>query len=268
MHMKSFLKWAGGKYRSLDPILKTLPKANRLIEPFTGSAVIFMNADYPSYLLAEKNQDLISLFHCIRAEGASFIADCQQLFCMENNTAEQFYHFRDQFNQSRDPRKRATLFLYLNRHGYNGLCRYNQKGGFNVPFGRYEKPYFPLQEMQHFHQKSQQADIIHSDFRKTFLQANVGDIIYCDPPYAPLKQTSNFTDYTDEKFGMKEQIELAKLAIEYAGRGIPVIISNHDTEFTRYHYQQAKIHALSVRRYISRDVDQRFFVKELMAVFG
>jgi len=49
-----------------------------------------------------------------------------------------------------EPKLKAALFLYLNRHGYNGLCRYNASGEFNTPFGRYKKPYFPEKEMLHF----------------------------------------------------------------------------------------------------------------------
>lgn len=267
IRVKSFLKWAGSKYRCINQILTTFPAANRLIEPFTGSASIFINADFPHYLLAEENNDLIALFHCLQREGESFITYCNQFFCPENNTAERYYQLREKFNQCVAPRERAAMFLYLNRHGYNGLCRYNQTGIYNVPFGRYIKPYFPQAEMRYFHIKSQQATFIQGDFRETFNQAQAGDLIYCDPPYAPLSQISNFSAYTHKKFGEEEQIILAKLAIEYAARGITVIISNHDTDFTRHHYRQAKIKSFPVQRSINCNPNNRAQVKELIAIF-
>lgn len=264
---RSFLKWAGSKYNCIDNLLPSFPKANRLIEPFTGSGAVFMNADYPKYLLAEENNDLITLFRYVQQEGEVFIDYCEQFFSESNNTKSQYYQLRDQFNQDMDPRHRAALFLYLNRHGYNGLCRYNHQGGYNVPFGRYIKPYFPRNEMLLFHQKSQHATFVQGDFRDTFEQALPGDFIYCDPPYAPLKQDSNFSAYTSRVFGEAEHIALALSARTAAERGITVIISNHDTEFTRHHYQGADIKSFSVSRLINSDIAHRVPVREIIAIF-
>ena len=265
--IKPFLKWAGNKYRCLDNILSSLPPANRLIEPFTGSGAIFMNADYSHYLLAENNMDLVSLFIHLQQEGEGFINHCEQFFIPPNNCPTQYYLLRQQFNQCADTRQRAAMFLFLNRHGYNGLCRYNQRGIYNVPFGRYIKPYFPRREMRCFYQKSQRAIFLHGDFQKTFKEAQPGDLIYCDPPYAPLQQHSNFSAYTSTKFGEQEQIILATLARDCANRGITVVISNHDTEFTRHHYQPSEIKSFPVKRSINCLPNHRVAVQELLAIF-
>lgn len=159
------------------------------------------------------------------------------------------------------------MFLYLNRHGYNGLCRYNQQGIYNVPFGLYVKPYFPETEMRYFYQKAQTATFIKRDFRETFQLAQPGDVVYCDPPYAPLVQLSNFSTYTQKKFGEKEQIILADLAKESAARGICVVISNHDTEFTRQQYIGAEIKSFTVKRSISCRGSNRGSANELLAIF-
>jgi len=264
---KPFLKWAGSKYRYLDTILASLPAATRLIEPFTGSGAIFINSNYKNYLLAEQNNDLITLFHCLQSEGLQFIDYCEQLFSNYNNCAERYYQFREEFNQCQPSRQRAALFLYLNRHGYNGLCRYNQSGIYNVPFGRYRKPYFPRNEMTFFHEKCQKTIFLHSDFRQTFTLAKAGDIIYCDPPYVPLSASANFSSYTDKVFGETDQIELAQLAMLSANQGISVIISNHDTPFTRLHYQEANIISFPVKRFISCQATRRHSAQELLAVF-
>lgn len=264
---RPFLKWAGNKYRCMEQILQALPKATRLIEPFAGSASVFLNSNYSNYLIAEGNQDLINLFKQLKEDGERFIQDCQQLFTERNNNASMYYQFRDEFNTSSDRRRKSLLFLYLNRHGYNGLCRYNRKGIYNVPFGRYQNPYFPQKEMQAFYLKSRDAEFIHSDFRQTFQHAVRGDVIYCDPPYVPLEQASNFSSYTNNQFGEDEQIVLAQLATAAANRGITVIISNHDTDFTRHHYQASTIHSFLVRRSISCQMSSRAHVKELIAIF-
>jgi len=264
---RSFLKWAGNKYNCLNHMLPFFPKAQRLIEPFAGSGAVFMNTQYDQSLLAEENRDLISLFHHLQQEGDVFIEYCEQFFTQNHNVDSQYYQFREQFNQTTDTRLRAGLFLYLNRHGFNGLCRYNQQGIYNVPFGRYTKPYFPRIEMQLFHQKSQQATFIHRDFRDTFALALPGDFIYCDPPYAPLDQESNFSAYMGHKFSEVDQMDLATAARDAARRGIRVVISNHDTPFTRQQYQGAEIISFSVARVINSDITRRFPAQEIIAIF-
>jgi len=265
---KPFLKWAGGKYRCINHVLDALPSATRLVEPFTGSGAVFLNAPHTHYLLGEINADLVALFEHVKHKGDAFIDYCERFFCDINNQEEQYYKFRIQFNQTAiGTELRAALFLYLNRHGYNGLCRYNLSGGYNVPFGRYKKPYFPKQELMFFHQKSQQAIFSQADFQQTFLKTKPGDIVYCDPPYVPLSKTSQFTAYTRQKFGEKEQVALAEIAMHTAKRGIPVIISNHDTPFTRDLYSTADITSFPVRRNISCKGSRRLKVRELIAVF-
>lgn len=265
--IRPFLKWLGNKYRLIHHLAPLLPEGKRLVEPFTGSGAVFMNSEYPSYLLAEQNSDLVFLYQSLQKEGLKFIQYCKQFFSEINNSEIKFYELRDKFNAIKDKRRRAAIFLYLNRHGYNGLCRYNQQGKFNVPFGRYDKPYFPQKEMLHFFEKSQKCHFIHGDFLETLNQAKIGDVIYCDPPYAPLTHTANFTSYTDKQFGLKQQKLLAQLAKKLANRGIPVIISNHDTEFTRQCYQDAKIKSFEIQRFISCQGKKRTKVRELIAVF-
>jgi DNA adenine methylase len=265
--MKPFLKWAGNKYRCIDNILSSLPHGKRLIEPFTGSGAVFLNTNYEQYLLADGNNDLITLYQQLKNEGPGFIKYCSRLFNEKTNDAEFYYSMRKKFNSTGFNRKRAALFLYLNRHGYNGLCRYNLSGGFNVPFGSYKIPYFPRQEMHCFHQSSQRCEFLHSDFRDTFLLAKTGDVIYCDPPYVPLSKSSNFTSYTNRSFGEQEQIELVDLALECAQKGITTIISNHDTKFTRNLYRQATTTNFDVKRSISCHGKKRQTVREIIAIF-
>ena len=267
--VRPFLKWAGNKYRLLDRIQQHLPEGKRLIEPFVGSGALFLNSDYDRYLLADSNIDLINLYNIIKKEGADFIEYCQGFFDEAQNTSEVYYQYRLEFNSTDDVRRKSALFIYFNRHGYNGLCRYNSKGGFNVPFGRYKKPYFPADEMLYFHHKAKKATFKHQDFEKIIDKAKAGDVIYCDPPYVPLSDSANFTSYSAGGFDLKQQHRLAEMADESLLRGIPVLISNHDTKLTRKIYKTASTKKFfDVRRFISCNGQKRNSASEVLAVFA
>ena len=160
------------------------------------------------------------------------------------------------------------LFLYLNRFGFNGLCRYNAKNEFNLPFRAYKTHYFPEEELRFFAAKAQSAVFICADFQQTFEMADEDCVIYCDPPYAPISQNSNFTNYSGNEFSIAHQRDLATLAKDtIKQRNIQVVISNHDTPFTREIYQGAKIRRLKVQRSISQASHKRIKVRELIAIF-
>jgi DNA adenine methylase len=264
---KPFLKWAGGKYRIMDRIQSVLPAGTRLIEPFAGSAAVCLNTDYSRYWLNDVNVDLVNVYRQLTHNHADYIDFTESLFIPSNNQAKRYYQIRQQFNDSQDDFERSALFLYLNRHGYNGLCRYNSKGIFNAPFGRYKKPYFPKIELQQFTRKAPQIKLTHDSFEKVMLKAKPGDVIYCDPPYVPISRTASFTQYSQQSFLPQQQEQLSELAMCLADKGIPVIISNHDTTFTRKIYRQAKLSKFLVPRYISCNGQDRTPAKELLAVF-
>ena len=266
--MKPFIKWAGGKYRLVSRIQALLPHGHRLVEPFVGSAAVWLNTTYSAALLADANLDLITLYRTLQRHGEGFIDFCKEFFVPENNTRERYYALRERFNTSQDSWEKSALFLYLNRHGYNGLCRYNAGGGFNVPFGRYRIPYFPQREMDCFFQRSQTATFIHRDFRAVMANLEPGDVVYCDPPYVPLSATANFTDYAAGGFGQGDQDDLVQMARDLGARGIPVLISNHATEDIRHAYQGARLESFAVQRFISRDTQNRHTAEEVLALFG
>ncbi len=265
--IRPFLKWAGGKLRITGTIRERLPEGSRLVEPFVGSGAVFLNTDYRRYLLTDTNADLINLYRAVKRDCETLIARCRVLFTEKNNTPERYYTLRDRFNGTDDVEERSALFIYLNRHGYNGLCRYNASGGFNVPFGRYRRPYFPENEMRLFAVKAKRATFRTEGFERTMRVLKRGDVVYADPPYVPLSSSANFTAYSAGGFGMEEQGLLAKLAQAAADTGIPVLISNHDTPFTRAAYAKAALSELAVRRNISCNVLGRGKAQELLALF-
>ena len=251
-------------------MVAALDGGERLIEPFLGSAAIFLNAGYRENLLADSNPDLIMLYQQLVKEKEKFIYLTEKLFTEENNCEEKYYEFRDEFNSCQNRQRRAALFVYLNRHCYNGLCRYNSKGMFNTPFGRYTNPRLPHKEMLHFIDAGRHASFECADYQDTMNKAENGDVIYCDPPYVPLSATSYFTDYHVGGFNWDDQLILADTAEALSRRNVRVVISNHDTKKVRqlYRERRAKIITFDVQRNISCNASNRKKVKELLAVFG
>ncbi len=265
---RAFLKWAGGKFKLIEALSQYLPKGNRLVEPFVGAGSVFLNTDFDSYLLCDINQDLINLYKIVQHDPESYINAAKALFVDEMNNETAYYQIRERFNQSRDPFERSVYFLYMNRFGFNGLCRYNRKGGFNVPFGSYKKPYFPEQEIRAFSVKSQKAEFRCVGYEEAMNMTRKGDVVYCDPPYAPLSTTASFTTYVGAGFSLDDQAILAKISRHTAiDRGISVLISNHDIPLTRELYHGALLAKVQVQRNISQKGSARKKVDELFALY-
>jgi DNA adenine methylase len=271
--VRPFLKWPGGKYRLISILKSYLPKQGCLIEPFVGAGALFLNTEHQQVVLNDINVDLINLYKQIQTTPDKFIKEAKRFFHTKHNNERSYYRHRTRFNESDDPFERSTLFLYLNRHGYNGLCRYNLKGFYNVPFGAYKQPYFPHDELEAFYLRTQTAKL-HCESYVSLLNQFLtkpslkGMVFYCDPPYAPLSLTANFTGYAAQPFTLEDQKKLAQLALALNKKGASVLISNHDTPFTREIYQGAKLYHLEVSRTISCKGGARNKVGELIACFG
>lgn len=265
---KPFLKWAGGKHKLVPIIGEKLGDGKRLVEPFVGSGAVFMGTNFKSYLLCDTNNDLIDLYNNLKFNSDKLISEVIKLFNIENNVEERFYEIRNKFNNTKEMSvEKSAMFVYLNKHSFNGLCRYNSKGKFNVPFGRYKTVTAPINEMKLFAAKSELAVFECCDFVDTFKKLTQGDVVYCDPPYVPISITSNFTSYHANEFGKKQQEELANCAINAKHRGYTVVISNHNTKYTREIYMHAKIDTLKVKRSISSKAETRGNADELLATF-
>lgn len=268
---RPFLKWAGGKRRLVPYLAQLIPlPAERLVEPFAGSAALSLAlaASVESLWLNDLNPELINVFRQLKEHPSRLIDRTKDLFDPVNNTAEVYYQLRNVFNMSHDGLERAALFLYLNRHGYNGLCRFNTAGEFNVPFGRYNMPYFPARELQEAASILTKADISMLDFEDVLDRCVPGDVVYCDPPYVPLSDTASFTDYSPGGFGAADHKRLAAVAQRAAERGVLVIVSNHATAFTEELYSATQKSYVNVRRTISCDGQNRGLAKEVIAVFA
>lgn len=270
---RPFLKWAGGKYNLVPELLKHFTETDTLVEPFVGAGAVFLNTHYKKYILNDLNPDLINVYTTLQREGQAFIDALAPYFLPNYNTEAKYYALRERFNSIRaktlHARETALLFVYLNRHCFNGLCRYNGSNQFNVPFGRYKQPYFPEAEMAAFHKKSQMARFTNDPFETVFKQTNrrKPSLIYCDPPYVPLSRTAQFTSYVNPKFNDAAQVSLARHSEHSATKGHTVVISNHDTPYTRKLYEKAKIKRVHVPRFINVDPLKRKKATEVIAIY-
>ncbi len=212
------LKWAGGK-RWLVPHLKPLwlpHRHRRLVEPFCGGLAVTLGLMPERALLNDINPHLINFFNRLK-RGLKITIPMA-------NDAELYYRHRARFNElirlgRAESEEAAQLFYYLNRTCYNGLCRFNRKGEFNVPFGRYRK-------INYRRDFSDYAIIFSGwefrcgDFETVPLKPD--DFVYADPPY-----DVEFRQYSPGGFGWEDQVRLARWLAGHPG---PVVLSNQATD--------------------------------------
>jgi DNA adenine methylase len=254
------LKWAGGK-RWLVPEFGTLFNAHRhrrLVEPFCGAAAITLGVRPTRALLNDINLHLIN-FHRQLQHG--FIIEMS----MENEPAA-YYRNRDRFNRlaregrfDRDGKELAELFFYLNRTGFNGRCRFNLDGGFNVPFGKNHIEY--RRDFSAYRDAYSNCVVTVGHFNEVALESD--DFIYADPPYD--RDPGAFTGYAGIPFDWQDQVTLAHWLARHPG---PVVASNAATSRIVELYRDLGF-ALSERqvaRAINSKADRRGPVAEMLAI--
>ena len=216
--LKPPLKWAGGK-RWLVSHLRRLwepYRGRRMVEPLCGGLAVTLGLAPRDCLLNDINPHSINFYSHLK-RGLSISMPMR-------NEAVLYYEYRERFNElirrgGARASEAAALFYYLNRTGYNGLCRFNRKGEFNVPFGRYKNINY-VRDFSAYARLFAGWDFRVSDFER--LRLRRGDFIYADPPY-----DVEFTSYSKEQFGWAEQVRLAGWLAAHDG---PVALSNQATE--------------------------------------
>ena len=212
------LKWAGGK-RWLVPHIQAYWDAHserRLVEPFCGGLAVALGLRPERALLNDINAPLMNFYAWLKKGLSNARLDMR-------NDAEIYYAHRERFNallmSGRGHQKQAAeLFYYLNRTGYNGLCRFNGKGEFNVPFGRYKRINY-VRDFSAYREVFEGWEFLRRDFET--LPIEPSDFIYADPPY-----DVQFTKYAKEDFSWADQVRLAEFLAAHGG---PVVLSNQAT---------------------------------------
>ncbi len=266
MAHKSFLKWAGGKMQLLEKLQELgIEQGKRFVEPFVGSGVITLNMPHKEIIIADTNVGLMNLWRGLAQEGELFIDDCRQYFSPRYNNEMSYYDIRKRFNQNFSGR----YFLYLNKFGYNGLCRYNASGQFNVPYGHKKvAPAFPEKELQHAFVVAERMSMLECSFDDTFAVVKKGDMVFADPPYVPINKTSSFVNYSTEGFTLENHKVLVECAKKAQLIGATVIISNNDVPVARKLYKEAtEVHFVKVQKNISCKAKSRTKHGEIIAVY-
>jgi DNA adenine methylase len=211
------LKWAGGKRWQVSKLLPYWqPESHRrLVEPFCGGLAVTLGLMPSRALLNDINPHLINFYQQLKN---GLISNLHQ-----ENKATAFYAYRRDFNRllaagNGDTPEAAMLFYYLNRTGYNGLCRFNQRGEFNVPFGRYNKIGYRTDFLE-YRAIFSGWKFCNVDFEKLPLRCD--DFVYADPPY-----DVEFRQYSKDGFGWIEQERTAEWLAKHPG---PVLLSNQAT---------------------------------------
>ncbi|EMJ3208478.1 Dam family site-specific DNA-(adenine-N6)-methyltransferase [Salmonella enterica] len=268
--IKPFLKWAGGKFGVIDDLLAHMPHGHRLIEPFAGGGSIFLNAGFDEAIVSDACQDLILTYQVMQREPLALIDKANVMF-REGNNPEYFDDIKVRLNR-RDmtQMERAAAFIYLNRHCYNGLMRYNRQGEFNVGFGKYRQPYFPLAELEAFSAVASRCTFAVADCNDTVALAGEGDVVFCDPPYEPMPGKSGFTNYSGQSFRFDDQVRLAQSLKAAHQRGASVVITNSGAPAIRELYTSMgfDVRPLRARRSISCTGETRETVTDIIGVLA
>jgi len=248
------LKWAGGK-RWLVPHLRSLWKDfsnQRLVEPFCGGLAVTLGLVPERAFLNDRNPHLIQFYSSLK-RGL-------RIGIRMGNDEELFYAHRKRFNdllsEGSGSKETDALFYYLNRTCFNGLCRFNSRGEFNVPFGQYKHINY-ISDFTPYQQVFADWEFISGDFESVPLEPN--DFVYADPPY-----DVQFTQYSKEAFTWDDQARAAEWLAKHKG---PVILSNQATERIIALYEKLgfKLRFLDAPRRISCNGDRRP-AREVLAV--
>jgi DNA adenine methylase len=215
----------------------------------------------------DTNEELIKAFKVVRDRVREVIeALNQHQKEYDKNPSEYYYRLRDEI-QPRNYVEIAARFIALNKTCFNGLYRVNQNGKFNVPMGEYKKPLIcdssNLKNVSSVLRHSN-AEIQCVDYREILLKAETNDFVYLDPPYDPVSYTSDFTAYTPDGFGRRNQEQLAIVFRKLSDRGCFVLLSNSDTAFIRKLYSDYGIKEVDVQRAINCKGSKRTGHKELL----
>ena len=260
------VKWVGGKRQLMSDLLRNLPlHYNRYLEPFVGGGALFFALQQENSYISDMNEELINLYQVVRDNVEELIKD---LHTHENNK-DYYLKIRDLDRLDNygniSAIKRASRFIYLNRTCFNGLYRVNSKGEFNVPFGKYKNPKLVDEvNLVNVSRLLQATEIKHADFKRVLDVAKVDDFVYFDPPYMPLNETSSFTSYTKDGFGIDKQIELKNVCDELHGKGVKFMLSNSDTQFIKDLYADYEINTVYASRQVNSKASGRGKIAEVL----
>lgn len=259
-----FIKWAGGKRQLLPQIKERMPKQySRYYEPFVGGGAVIFELQPTDALINDINKALINVYRQICHMPEAFIRQVQNLDAGLGEEAKEYYysvrkHYNEKLVKEEFDVELAALFVFLNKHCFNGLYRVNGKGLFNVPYNNTNSQSIDETSIREISDYLQKVTILEGDFEEACKEAKEGDFVFIDSPYAPLNPSS-FESYTKEGFDLESHKRLAKLFDDLTDRGCYCMLTNHNTELIHdlYGDKGYQVDVIRVKRLINSDATKR-----------
>lgn len=259
-----FVKWAGGKRQLLAQIRERMPREyNRYYEPFIGGGAVVFDLLPENALINDINEALINAYVQIRENVDSFLDNIHRIDSAIGEDGKAYYYsMRNLYNMKLEKMEYdielAALFVFLNKHCFNGLYRVNSKGLFNVPYNNSKRVSCDEESIRMTSDYLKRVTITTGDFEDACRNSGRGDFVFLDSPYAPLNPTS-FESYTKEGFTLESHERLARLYDELTERGCYCMLTNHNTELIEQLYGNKgyAISVVNVKRMINSDANNR-----------
>ena len=259
-----FVKWAGGKRQLLPEIKERMPeKYNSYFEPFVGGGAVIFELLPTNALINDINKALINAYRQICNAPEAFLAAVKQLDEAMWEDGKKYYyslreHYNDKLMKAEYDVELAALFVFINKHCFNGLYRVNGKGLFNVPYNNSRRTSVDESIIMEVSRYLQGITIMDGDFEEACEGAGQGDFVFIDSPYAPLNPTS-FESYTKEGFDIESHRRLSNLFDKLTNRGCYCMLTNHNTELINelYSGKGYRRDVVSVKRMINSDASKR-----------
>ena len=259
-----FVKWAGGKRQLLPQIKERMPeKYNSYFEPFVGGGAVIFELLPTNALINDINKALINAYRQICNAPEAFLAAVKQLDEAMWEDGKKYYyslreHYNDKLMKAEYDVELAALFVFINKHCFNGLYRVNGKGLFNVPYNNSRRTSVDESIIMEVSRYLQGITIMDGDFEEACEGAGQVDFVFIDSPYAPLNPTS-FESYTKEGFDIESHRRLSNLFDKLTNRGCYCMLTNHNTELINelYSGKGYRRDVVSLKRMINSDASKR-----------
>lgn len=268
--MKPLIKYRGGKSKEIPNIIKHIPKfSGNYIEPFFGGGALYFYLEPSKAIINDINEKLISFYKGVQSDYQSLRKELDEVETeyeqnrktfeelkaknpdnhVEDKNEDLYYSLRDMYNRvTQKTYSDALLYYFINKTSYSGMIRYNSKGEFNVPYGRYKHFNTNLVTKEHS-ELLQKSEIFNFDYKDIFDKTKSDDFIFLDPPYDCV-----FSDYGNEEYkdGFNDNAH-RKLANDFKNLSCKALLVIGRTPLTEELYsdmiidEYAKTYAVNIR---------------------
>ena len=236
---------------------------NNYYEPFIGGGAVLFELQPDNAVINDINPSLINAYRIIANYPEEFIMKVQKLDAKIGDNGKEYYyslreHYNDKLMKEEFDIELAALFVFINKHCFNGLYRVNGKGLFNVPYNNSRRESIDIDSIMDDSHYLKNVTVLQGDFEEACQNAGQGDFVFFDSPYAPLNPTS-FESYTKEGFDVESHERLARLFDELTNRGCYCMLTNHNTDFINQLYGDKgyRMDVVDVKRMINSDASNR-----------